>query len=430
MQDGNRPIALGVPDQVDGLATAPTDRGDEMQERLRYQWSIGVCLLAQGLVGIRDMRALWCEHHDDYLIELSSGQYVAVQVKTDSRENIRWRWSEEALVESIARFCVLEQKHGDAIASFEFQSNAAPYIPASSAESEQRQVSSPMRLVECCQRAADVSSIEAPYDKAFKALLAKTGVGDECLFSVLRKLEFLQGPSLRGLDDSMSGRVVPMLPDCSALPAVRCCQLRDDLISLVQGACHLKSEGLDGVLDYIASNGRPQSVLRGKCLTLDVAKARIASMRQPSFRFVYSGPSLPLADAAGRSGVLQRKMRNAYILGQYEGLQMRVESAEQHLLGRALNEPEEFENIAAQLQAVVLTECKDIEALNSGHPDEKRRGSLIYQEILKRMTGLAKDEPEQVCRESKDTLMGIAGMLSGECRFAWGLPLEEDEDGA
>lgn len=109
---------------------------------------------------------------------------------------------------------------------------------------------------------------------------------------------------------------------------------------------------------------------------------------------------------------------------------MRVESAEQHLLGRALNEPEEFENIAAQLQAVVLTECKDIEALNSGHPDEKRRGSLIYQEILKRMTGLAKDEPEQVCRESKDTLMGIAGMLSGECRFAWGLPLEEDEDGA
>ena len=109
---------------------------------------------------------------------------------------------------------------------------------------------------------------------------------------------------------------------------------------------------------------------------------------------------------------------------------MRAESAEQHLLARAGNEPENFEEVAAQLQGVVLTECLDIEAMNAGLPDEKKRGSAIYGDIVKRMSELSKNEPARVCGESKDTLMGIAGILSGECRFAWGVPLEEDGHGS
>ncbi|GAA5233528.1 hypothetical protein GCM10025795_17920 [Verticiella sediminum] len=94
---------------------------------------------------------------------------------------------------------------------------------------------------------------------------------------------------------------------------------------------------------------------------------------------------------------------------------------------RALVEPYDFEAIATQLVSTVLVECKDIEAMNFDHLDEKTRGLAIYKQILLRMDSLAKEEPEQVCREPKDTLMGIAGMLSGECKFAWGTPLEEDE---
>lgn len=429
MQNRNQSIPFGLPDQVNGSATAPIDRGDEMQERLRYQWAAGVLLLAQGFVGIRDMRALWCEHHEDFLIELSSGKFVAVQVKTDSRENIKWRLSQTELHNSISRFCVLESKYGDAIQGYEFHSNAPPYVPDQNAGKTGQQAS-PLRLIEGCLTVSDLASVEAPCRQVFDALQKKTSADPDCLFRVLRKLSFLQGPVLRGLDDSMSHGVVPKLPGCANLSAVRCCLVRDDLIALVQGACHLKTQGVDGVIDYITSNGRPQSVFRAKCITMDEASARIGGMLEDAFRFVYSGPSLPLANAASRAGVLQRKMRNAYLSGQFEGLQMRVESAEQHLLARAGNEPDDFEQVAAQLQAVVLTECKDIEATSAGVPDEKFRGSVIYGEILKRMNDLAKNEQARVCHETKDTLMGIAGILSGECRFAWGVPLEEDEHGS
>ena len=79
----NETLPLGLPEQVVGLATTPSDRGDETQERFRYQWAIGVWLLAQSLSGERVIRALWCEHHEDYLLELPTGRYIAVQVKTD-----------------------------------------------------------------------------------------------------------------------------------------------------------------------------------------------------------------------------------------------------------------------------------------------------------------------------------------------------------
>ncbi len=119
-------------------------------------------------------------------------------------------------------------------------------------------------------------------------------------------------------------------------------------------------------------------------------------------------------------------MRNAYLGSQFEPLRMRMDAADQRLMERAYLEADNFDAIANQLVSTVLVECKDAEAMAFDHPDEKTRGLAIYKQILQRMDNLARDEPERVFREPKDTLMGIAGMLSGECKFAWGAPLDKD----
>lgn len=426
----NQTIPLGLPEQKNGLATLPVDRGDETQERFRYQWAIGVFLLAQSLTGSRAIRALWCEHHDDYLLELPTGRYVAVQVKTDGRENARWRWSDSALVESVARFCAFERTHGAAIDGYEFLSNAPPYIPASTAEKDGTIASSPMRLAQCCVKASTPTRIEEPYLAAFFALSKKTGDDEAALFRVLQKLQFALGPPLRGYDDTFSASVIPKIPGCASLLPVLCCRLRDELIGLVEGACRLKMPGMDGAVAYLASNGRPDVVLRGKCLTPDSASELIARMGQPNFRFVDSGVGLNVVKTPGRADVLQRKMRNAYLGGQFEAMRIRMDSADQRLLERAHLEPERFDAIAQQLIGAVLVECKDVEAIAFDHADEKTRGLAIYKQVLQRLEHLAKQEPDRVCHEPKDTLMGVAGMLSGECKFAWGTPLEETQDGA
>jgi Cap4 dsDNA endonuclease len=427
----NSTLPLGLPEQVDGLATAPSDRGDETQERFRYQWAIGVCLLAQSLTAKRSIRALWCEHHDDYLLELSTGRYIAVQVKTDSRENAHWRWSDDALVDAVARFCAFEKNYGAVLDGYEFISNAAPYVPSPNTRRVDSLAASPDRLIQCCSRAAAHTKLEDPYKAAFNGLVGKTGGDAFVLFQVLRKLSFAQGPVLRGYDDTLAASIVPSLPGCSGLTVVSCCRLRDHLINLVQSACRLRINELDGAIAYLATNGRPVAVIRGKCITPESVAELMALVRQPTFRFVDGGAYVEIGPTIGRTEVLNRKMRNAYLGGQFEPLRMRMDSADQRLMERALLEPDGFDAIANQLVSTVLVECKDIEAMAFDHADEKTRGLAIYKQILLRMDSLAKEEPERVCREPKDTLMGIAGMLSGECKFAWGTPLEEEtQDGA
>lgn len=422
----NEPLPLGLPEQVNGLATAPSDRGDETQERFRYQWAIGVWLLAQSLTGKRTIRALWCEHHEDYLLELSAGRYIAVQVKTDSRENAYWRWSDDALIESVARFCALEKIHGAVIDNYEFISNAAPYVPGAATRRLDSLAASPDRLIQCCSRAVTHSEVEKPYNAAFTRLVGKTGSDAAVLFQVLRKLRFAQGPVLRGYDDAFAASIVPGLPGCAGLTTVSCCRLRDELIGLVQAACRLRLDGIDGAVAYLATNGRPDAAIRGKCITPEAAAELMARVRQPTFRFVDSGAGVDIGATVGRAEVLNRKMRNAYLGSQFEPLRMRMDAADQRLMERALLEPDGFDAIANQLVSTVLVECKDAEAMAFDHADEKTRGLAIYKQILQRMDSLSKDEPERVCREPKDTLMGIAGMLSGECKFAWGTPLEEE----
>lgn len=427
----NEPLPLGLPEQVDGLATAPSDRGDETQERFRYQWAVGVSLLAQSLTGERAIRALWCEHHEDYLLELPTGRYIAVQVKTDSRENAHWRWSDDALVNSVARFCAFEKMHGAEIDNYEFVSNAAPYVPAATTKKPDSLAASPVRLVQCCSGASTHSELAEPYMAAFSALVAKTGGDAAVLFQVLRKLTFGQGPVLRGYDDTLAASIVPKLPGCAGLTMISCCRLRDELIGLVQAACRLRFDGIDGAIAYLATNGRPDAAIRGKCITPEAAAELMVRVRQPTFRFVDSGAGIDIGSTVGRTEVLNRKMRNAYLGSQFEPLRMRMDSADRRLMERALLEPDGFDAIANQLVSTVLVECKDVEAMTFDHADEKTRGLAIYKQILQRMENLAKEEPERVCREPKDTLMGIAGMLSGECKFAWGTPLEEEApDGA
>lgn len=430
-QKKNEPLPLGLPEQVDGLATAPSDRGDETQERFRYQWAIGVWLLAQSLTAKRSIRALWCEHHDDYLLELLTGRYVAVQVKTDSRENAHWRWSDDALVDAVARFCAFERTHGAVIDGYEFISNAAPHVPAPTTKRVDSLAASPARLIQCCSRASTHSEVDEPYKTAFTGLVSKTGGDAVVLFQVLRKLVFAQGPVLRGYDDTLAASIVPSLPGCSGLTTVSCCRLRDELIGLVQAACRLRVDGIDGAVAFLATNGRPDAAIRGKCITPESAAELMARVRQPIFRFVDSGAGVDIGATVGRAEVLNRKMRNAYLGSQFEPLRMRMDSADQRLMERALLEPDGFDAIANQLVSTVLVECKDAEAMAFDHADEKTRGLAIYRQILQRMDSIAKEDPERVCSEPKDTLMGIAGMLSGECKFAWGTPLEEEaQDGA
>lgn len=423
------PAPLGLPDLINGFPTAPIDRGDETQDRFRYQRAMGVVLLAEGISGKCPTTAIWCEHHEDYLVELSSGYYRAIQVKTDGTENAKWTLTKEAFVKSIKRFCLLEKNHGIQIDSYEFCSNAPIYIPGHTATDQGILASSPERLRSVCLSATDHSDLVSPYKAAFEKLAASAETDEKTLFSVMRKLAFRIGPPLRGYWQTMIAEVIPSLPNCNALSISRLQRILEELMRLVESASGIPSSGLDGVLAYISSNGRPENTIRGKCITIELAKTSLEQANQLAFRYVGYSDNLPIGQVKGQKNVLLRKMRNAFLSGQFEPMWLRVISTEQRLIEKALADPENYDAFANQLVGVVLTECKDIEAAAALELDERKRGLSIYRDVLSRLCEVAEKTPARIENEPKDTLLGVAGILSGSCRFAWGVPVEGDENG-
>ncbi len=416
---------LGLPGQSAGLPTVPLDKGDDTQERFRYQWAMGVLLIAEGF-GTTQIQTLWCEYHEDFLVEFPDGALIAVQVKTIDSENALWRLGDDPLDLSIHRFCDLEAVHGSRIGGYEFCSNAEPYVPGISAKKDATTAKSPIRLIESCRQAGNPAALYEPSKSAFEKLRSKIGCPANILLAVLQKLRFRRGPSLRDYDAVLASDVIPTLPGCRHLPGIACRRLRDSLIGMVQTACRVPRGGLDGVLAYIASNGQPEVSIREKCIPVESARKVIASLLQPDFRFVDCGLAVQPEGSPGRTGVLQKKLRNAFLGPQFEPLRWRMESAEQRLMERALTDSENFEALASQLTGTVLTICKDAEAEAYAIADDKTKGQHVYAQVLHGLKHVAANNAQKVFNEPVDTLMGVAGMLSGECRFAWGVPLDEE----
>jgi len=424
----NNDIPLGPAGLVGMMPNIAPDKGDDTQERFRYQAAIGMTLLASALK-YQDVTAVWCEHHDDFLLQKVDGSFVAVQVKTDSNEGSQWRLSNDALIGSVARFCELESKQSESIAAYVFVSNTACYIPAVSATKDETLASSPSRLIEASKGVADKESLSEPYLSAFDKLAAATKADYDVLLHVLQKLEFRQGPTLRDYDAVLAAEVVPDLPGCQGLSALKARLLRDQLIAKVQDASRLKKAGIDGALSYIQSNGQPEAILRSKCITVAAFGAIIDEAKAPSFRFVDCGLTQPLSNSTDRAETLRKKLAKAFIGGQHDSLLWRMHAAERRLIERAHTHPDDYDQFSAQLQGAVLTACKDAEASAYEIANDAEKGPHVYHAVLQKLEHLAQSKPHNVYEEPVDTLMGVAGMLSGECKFAWGIELEASDDG-
>lgn len=428
-QETHSTSALGVPGQLEGLATLQSDRGDETQALFMYQWAAGVVALAGSLASQNSYVAVWCEHHDDLLAELSSGVFHAIQVKSNSAQGATWKCSDSGFIDAVRKFAEHESQYSSQIEKYIFFSNAKPYIPSKIAEKPSTLASSPFRLRDQCRIAASANGIPSPYKASFDALVAATGSAVELLFRVLRKLEFQKGPPLEGFRDHLT-QVVAGIPACTQLTMERLCKVRDEIFFLIGKASALSIPSLDFYTSILQSDGRPNAAIRSKRVSVEEFEGILKQDPSAGFRYADVGGLLQLGQASGQMEVLRKKMNAGYVGAYFDSVWLQAMAAEQRLLERALIAPEAALRTIRQLESVVLVECQNAEALAALESDERRKGLLIYQRIIQRTGELASHDRASVENERAETLRGVAGLLSGSCKFAWGVPIiEEDGDG-
>jgi hypothetical protein len=425
----NSASALGVPDQYEGLATLQSDRGDETQALFIYQWAAGVVALAGALGSQNSYVALWCEHHDDLLAELPSGGFDAIQVKTNSTVGATWKCSTSGFIDAVRKFAVHESQYSSQFEKYVFFSNAKPYIPAKTAKTPSKLASSPLRVRDQCRNAADANGIPYPYKDSFDKLVAATGNAPDLLFRVLRKLEFQKGPPLEGFRDHLIS-VVAGIPACTQFTIERLCKVRDELLFLIEKASSLSIPSLDFYTSILQSDGRPAAAIRSKRISVEDFEGCIKQDPSVGFRYPNVGGLLKLGQASGHMEVLRKKMNAGYVGTYFDSVWLQAIAAEQRLLERVHIDPEAGLRATRQLESVVLVECQNAEALAALESDERRKGLLIYQRIINRTEELARYDKASIENERAETLRGVAGLLSGSCKFAWGMPIVEgDGDG-
>lgn len=418
-------IALGVPGQVDGRPTLQSDRGDETQQQFSYQAIAGVVLLCGALVGENDYIAVWMEHHDDLLVECSSGELVAVQSKTSTNEGEKWFCADAAFIDAVKKFCANETKHGPKIRNYLFFSNIKPHVPGANAKKPASLAKSPQRLVDESKRKQSFAKMEEPYKATLATLSTATGYDPEVVFSVVRKMMFHKGPSMEAFSDQLS-MLIAAVPECKNLPFSRLTDIGRKLYDRLHSASILDTSLLSLQSSPLATDGRPEAAVRAKRVSVEEAKQLL--MRHPAESFLYDNDSermVTLGKVTGQKEILRSKMKAGGVENLFRSIWLQAIAAEKRLMEEVLLDPQLALKKLLHLEGVVLVECQNAEAAAGGLPDDAR-GREIFNRIVTRTEELSRNDSDQVLNERAETLRGMAGMLSGSCHFAWGMPLPED----
>jgi hypothetical protein len=388
-----------------------------VQRRFRYQHAYGVIILVACLTKRLDYTALWCEQHEDFLAEVSDTLFDAYQIKSRKSELGPWKLNDESFYESIARFVELSTRFGVRIRRFRFVSNTEPF--ETNAEAQEHLC--PLRLVACVATALTPESLDGPVKKGFKVLGEKAGVSPDDLFAVLKRFDFVLGPTLQAFEAEISQDHLGKLPLCSGMNPATLAKIRDALIAQVEGASSLYSDDPSRHYSAITRDYESDPLLLAKRILVADVLLTVNEASTPGFQYMPSMLTLRLGEAAKEMGTMEEKMARGGLRYHYEVMRRRAISAEQVLLELATR-PDHGTQALSQLENTVLAECDDIRLRLSTHKEPYGVEMLIdVQDKLKR---IAEEEPKRVYYQSAEVLIGIAGLLTSACKVWWSAPFQ------
>lgn len=394
-----------------------SDPGDATGRNFRYQHAYGVVLMAAAKRGERPYLAVWCEHHEDFLAERHDGRYDGWQIKTSKPERGPWTLRDTELVRAIGRFVELVTTFEDRIADLYFVSNKAFDEVGPNHADQAKRARCPGLFLEHLRSCATHADIAPPFDGAFATLQAECGCGPEEMFGTLRRVRLVLGPSRGEFEAALSHEHLGSLEDCRGLSPAQLDGFRDDLIGRVHRASTLQVTDPFRHLRALAGACDPDPVLAAKRLVVD--DTIVYRPRPPAHPVPFTFPGVPevVLGQGVVSSVLEQKLDRGGIREELELMDSRARAAEYNLLEDVQRRPEAYPALQRQLEQLVLGECA--EAHLRGRQSPPPYGPAMLIEVQNRLRRLAEERPAMVGQHQYECLIGMAAMLTGECRVWW-----------
>ncbi len=392
------------------------DPGDATQRNFRYQHCYGVMLLVGAKLGLRPYIAIWCEQHEDFLAERDDKKFDGFAIKTSRPERGAWRLDDKDLVRVIGRFSDLVDAYGEQIGSLYFVSNTECEAVGPDNANELLRARCPGHLlahVQDCENPADISGA---YRDVFGDLQAKCGCSETLLFTVLRRIHLVLGPSRNEMDAVLSHEHLAKIEPCKSLAADKLNQIRDDLVARVYRASSLQLDDPIRHLRPVFSQSEMDPALAAKRIgVVDTDIAALAMGDPPAFQFV-GDVQVKLGEPGG-GDVLKQKLEAGGLLSELDYMQERERSAERHLLEDVARRPERYPQLMKQIEHVVLGECR--EAHLRARQGTAPYGPTMMIDVQNRLRRIAREETTLIGGQSYECLVGMAGLLTSECVVWW-----------
>ena len=100
------------------------DQGDDMQRRVRYQACVAAGYALSLLQDDCEYIAVYCEHHDDFLLVKRDGNITAFQVKTRAESRTPLRANDEGVQSALVRFVLKDNEYPGRFEKFVIYTNS------------------------------------------------------------------------------------------------------------------------------------------------------------------------------------------------------------------------------------------------------------------------------------------------------------------
>ena len=412
--------------QPDNSPTAKQDKsdpGDETIRHFRYQFAYGVILLIKNALEhienteVISFPRLWCEQRDDFLCQGFDRVYDAYQVKSNESEQNPWKLSDEDLWKSLKRFVNLKVAFPKARWRFHFVSNTK----VSQSTSKRHGHLSPSRLVEAIKKEENWEQVNDSAKKGFALLRKKIEASHEDLEAVLKNLNFVLGPTYRGFEDEIAQTHIAKLPQCCNLNPQKLSRICDALIQKVAEASSLYSNDPAKHYPWFHDSETCDPFLMAKCITVEDVHLTIRGVIDGQFQYLESLSSIKLGSAGENLNRLQEKMLHGGLIHHYDMMRRRALSAESALLDLATR-PDAGVQVLSQLENVVMGVCDDERLRASQSPEPF--GTKMLIKVQDTLSSIAEHQPTRVHHQDGNLLVGVAGLLTSECKVWWSQPFE------
>jgi hypothetical protein len=342
--------------------------------------------------------------------------FEGFQIKTRKPELGAWECKDAAFKKSLNRFVQQNADFPGKYHAFHFVSNADFFDSKNAADFTK----SPIQLQKAIQNAASLDELKKAHPKfaEYLNLLGKEfGKEPDAFFSVLKKVQLNKFASLEDFDACLAHEVLPKVPLWGKLEPKKLDAARDELIGLIFRASSIAVTDPARFLENVAAaNGSNAELLR-KRITPEEARVALSRWKAPTFRFAPAPNAMKLPAAPGEHGVLEKKMNRGGLEKFVVPMQRRTLSAEEFLLEMSHRNPEETNTLLNQLDGVIVSDCSDAQLAASEKPEPY--GEAMLRLLHKRLRERAEKNPESVGGLDYDCLVGVAGMLTNECKVWW-----------